>query len=121
MTEKTILLSEVPENEELSYEDGSFTLTPSELRKRIEEGEGLQNHTWYVCTPQRWNPDAKYMLDRYIEDEYNNGMYEEWDARASECLCQEHYDKIQAVLDDAFKDDYVTKYWTLDGARVIID
>lgn len=121
MVKETVLLSELSNDEMLAYEDGHEVYTPQELRERIEAGEELNHHTWYVSTPQEWKPSAKQMIDDHIENEYDNGMYEDWDDRARDCITQEHIDKIQAVLDDMFKGDSVRKYWTLDGAKVIID
>ncbi|MDQ6418690.1 hypothetical protein RB620_04485 [Paenibacillus sp. LHD-117] len=118
---ETVKLSELPEGALLSYEDAHFTVSPSELRQRIADGESFEPHTWYVAVEQRWKADAKHMIERYIEDEYDNGMYEDWDNRAKDCLRPEHFERIQAVLDEAFKDDYATKYWMLDGPEVIID
>ncbi|MNV92210.1 hypothetical protein D3C71_1867810 [compost metagenome] len=39
-------------------------------------------------------------------------MYEDWDERARDCIKPEHIEKIQAVLDEAFKGGYETEYWT---------
>ncbi|MWV44807.1 hypothetical protein GRF59_14395 [Paenibacillus sp. HJL G12] len=115
-----VKLSELPNDALLSYEDAHFTVSPGELRQRIEDGEDLVEHTWYVASEQRWKPDAKQMLREYIEIQYEE-MYEDWDDRAYDCLKQEHYDRIQAVLDKAFSSDHATKYWMLDGPEVIID
>jgi len=116
MTTDRVKLSELPADTLLSYEDAHIQLTAAELREDPE----AYDVTWYVCTEQRWGPNAKYMIDTYIEQEYDR-MYEDWDDRARDCIKQEHIDKIQAVLEDAFKGDHATKYWTLDGPEVEID
>ncbi|WP_339321390.1 hypothetical protein [Paenibacillus sp. FSL W8-0194] len=115
-----VKLSELPHDTLLSFEDAHFTVTPSELRQMIEDGEDLVELTWYVAVPQEWKPSAKQMVKSFIEDQYQD-MYEDWDERAYDCLKQEHYDRIQAVLDEAFCSDHVTKYWMLDGPEVVID
>lgn len=114
------MLSTLSDDVILSYEYATYTLTPSELRQRIEEGEALGNHTWYVCTPHKWKADAKRMIESYIDDQCQD-MYEDWEEHAMDCLQQEHYDRIQAILDEAFSSEAVTDYWMLDGAKVIID
>jgi hypothetical protein len=119
-TKETVKLSELPNETLVSYEDARYTLTVEELRVRIASGEESENHAWYVATEKRWMPDAEYMLERYIENEYDE-MYEDWDERAMDCLKDEHYTRIQAILDEAFKEDHATKYWLLDGAEVEID
>ncbi|MGG3504699.1 hypothetical protein ABES58_04360 [Paenibacillus lautus] len=116
----TVKLSELPADTQLSYEDAPYTISANDLIEKIGDGEDLLEHTWYVAVEKRWKPDAKYMLDQYIENEYHV-MYEDWDKRAKDCLKQEHYDRIQVVLDEAFKGDHATKYWMLDGPEVIID
>jgi len=115
-----VKLSELPNDTLLSYEDAHFTVTPSELRQRIEDGEDLLEYTWYVAVEKCWKPDAKYMLDRYIESE-SDEIYEGWDDLAFYYLKQEHYERIQAILDEAFSGDSVKRYWTLDGPEVVID
>jgi hypothetical protein len=116
----TVKLSELPGDTQLSYQDAPYTISANDLIKRIGDGEDLVEQTWYVACEKRWGPNAKYMLDQYIENEYDV-MYEDWNERARDCLKQEHYDRIQAVLDEAFKGDHATKYWMLDGPEVIID
>lgn len=112
-----VKLSELPAETLLSYEGAHFTLTAAELRKDPDQNDG----TWYVCTEQRWHPTAKEMVNLYIENKYDNGMYEDWDERAFDCLKPEHYERIQSILDEAFKGDHATKYWMLDGPIVEID
>lgn len=117
----TVNLSELPGDTQLSYEDAPYTISASDLIKRIGDGEDLVEHTWYVATEKRWKPNARFMMGCYIENEYGIEMYEDWNQRALDCLKEEHYDRIQSVLDEAFKGDHATKYWMLDGPEVIID
>lgn len=117
---ENVKLSELPSETMLSYEDSNCTLTPNQLREQAKEDGDLLLHTWYVANEHRWYPDAKAMLRQYIETQYDE-MYEDWAARAFDCLKKEHYDRIQIVLNEAFASDHVTKYWMLDGPEVIID
>jgi hypothetical protein len=118
---ETVRLSELDSETIVSYEDAHYTLTVAELRERVAVGDYRGGVTWYVANPHCWSPTAKQMVEQYIENEYDNGMYEGWDERAFDCMKSEHYDRIQAVLDEAFKGDHATKYWMLDGAEVEID
>jgi len=118
----TIQLSLLDDETMISYEDARYTLTALELRERIANGEYRGGAiTWYVADLRRWTPDPKRMVEQYIENEYDNGMYEGWDERAFDCLKPEHYKQIQAILDEAFKGDHATTYWMLDGPEVEID
>lgn len=117
---ESVKLSSLPADTLVSYEDARYTLTAAELIEKVTEGEYGEWLTWYVATEKRWQPNAKYMLERYIENEYDE-LYEEWDEKAFDCLNQDHYDRIQAVLDEAFKGDSATVYWVLDGPVVEID
>ncbi|HIW31269.1 MAG TPA: hypothetical protein IAA29_00630 [Candidatus Paenibacillus intestinavium] len=113
-----VKLSELPDETLVSYEDAHFKLTAEELRQCVANGEHEgRGEIWIVATEKRWAPDAKWMLSNYIENEYDQ-MYEDWDERANDCIKKEHIDRIQAVLDDAFSGDSVSKYWLLDGPVV---
>lgn len=63
----------------------------------------------------------RYIIEQFIENEYNNGMYEGWDERANDCIKPDQIDSIQAVLNEAFSRGYATQYWMLDGPEVILD
>ncbi|MFD1990074.1 hypothetical protein ACFSGI_08895 [Paenibacillus nicotianae] len=119
-TTETVKLSELSEETILSYVDANYTLTVSELRKQTKEDNSLINQKWYVAIEARWHPSAKEMIDVYVDQQYQD-MYEDWDERAYDCLKQEHYDRLQAVLDEAFKSGHATEYWELNGPEVIID
>lgn len=115
-----VKLSQLTEDTLLSYEDSRYTLTPSELINALRNDEYVAEIKWYVVSEKIWGANAEHMLERYIEDEYQE-MYEDWDERAHDCLKKEHIERIQAILDEAFKDEYATKYWVLDGPEVILD
>ncbi|MEK5142559.1 hypothetical protein [Paenibacillus sp. FSL M7-0134] len=117
---ENVKLSELPNETKVGYEDSSCVYTAGELREIVRDDEILASHTWYAFEERHWRPDAKLMLKQWIEYE-SEELYEDWEERASKCLKQEHYDRIQAVLNDAFASDHVTKYWMLDGPEVIID
>ncbi|WFA86486.1 hypothetical protein [Paenibacillus amylolyticus] len=114
-----VKLSQLSADTLLSYEDAREAITVSELIDRFDRWKGI-DFTWHVVTEMRWQPSAARMIERYIESEYDD-MYEDWDDRANDCLKQEYIDRIQTVLDEAFKGEYATKYWVLDGPEVVID
>lgn len=117
---ETVKLSELPNETLVSYEDAHFSLTAEELRQCVANGEHEgRNEVWIVGVEKRWKPDAKWMLESYIENEYDQ-MYEDWDDRANDCIKKEHIERIQAVLDEAFSGDSATVYWLLDGSVVDI-
>lgn len=115
-----VKLSELPSDAMLSYEDAHCTYTPGQLIEELKRDGDLAFHTWYVAVGHTWAPDAKMMVDDYIETA-SCDMYEDWYSRAKDCLEKEHYERIQAVLNEVFNDAYVTQYWLLEGPEVIID
>jgi hypothetical protein len=118
-----VKLSTLPDVALLSYEDAHETITASELRERIKNGEESGRISWYTCEERRWFADAKAMIERHIEDQYDQ-MYEDWDEKAIETLNnkvnEEHIANIQLTLNEMFFSDYVSKYWTLEE-RVELD
>ncbi|KQN96921.1 hypothetical protein [Paenibacillus sp. Leaf72] len=118
---ESIKLSVLAADTILGYEDARYTLTAEELRQKLADGEYTSEITWYVATGRQWAPDAKKMVEQYIENENNNDLYEGWDARAYKCMKPEHYERIQIIMDEAFKSTYATQYWTLEGPIVEID
>jgi rubrerythrin len=117
---KKVKLSELSESTLLGYEEGTDTLTPSELFDKIAANEDVVEFRWFVLAEKGWKPDAQQMLTNYIESE-SQEMYENWDERAADALKQAHIDEIQRILDHAFKDEHVSKYWVLTETEVIID
>ncbi|MBP1907102.1 hypothetical protein J2Z32_003767 [Paenibacillus turicensis] len=124
MSEPKVRLSLLQDDVQLSYMDGGI-YTALELKESLEDERNrndLSNKEWYLCSKKEWNPDPKYMMELYVEhEEHNVPMYEGWYERAMECLTEEHYNQIQAILDDAFKSESVSKYYALDDTKVIID
>ncbi|RLJ90146.1 hypothetical protein [Planococcus citreus] len=121
MRKNSVLLSELPNETELSVEESGYTITAGELRRDLERDGDLDqaNDNWCTIQRKRWKPSAERMVVAYIEQEYDE-MYEDWDDRAMECLKDEHYQRIQEVLDEAFKGDSATEYWSYEK-DVIID
>lgn len=72
---------------------------------------------WFVITPAKWEPNAKDMLDGYIESIYQE-MYEDWDDRAWNCITDEVINKIQKILDETF-DEATTNYWEFDFSKPV--
>ena len=112
---KQLKLSELHDDIELSIEESTTVYTVAELKWEITElGEPHhESSNWYTIKRERWNPNARYMIDSYIENEQDS-MYEDWDERAMDCVTDEVVSKIQAILDEAFKGDYATAYWTYE-------
>lgn len=121
MKSNSVYLSELPTKTELSFEDAGYTITAYELKIELTkyDGQELANETWHTIQRKRWKPNAHHMIETYIDHQYDD-MYEEWDTRAKECLNDEHYQKIQEVLNEAFKGDSATEYWSYEKG-VIID
>lgn len=119
MTIETVKLEDLPDNEVVSFEYATYTLTVAELKEELKkDGDDATSRTWYVAQSQTWTPDANRMIEDYIENEYQE-MYEDWDDRANECITEEVLQKIQSILDEAFKSDSVRQYWTLEKKIVI--
>lgn len=113
MAFEKVKLSELSDETVVSYEEASYTLTVAELKEELKNDDEAAERTWYVVEAQTWQPDARHMLDNYIENEYQD-MYEDWDETATDCITSEVVDKIQAILDEAFKSPSVQNYWTLE-------
>lgn len=113
MAIETVKLADLADNEVVSFEDATYTLTVAELKEELKNGYYASSKTWYVAQSQTWAPDANRMISDYIENEYQE-MYEDWDDRANECITDEVLQKIQSILDEAFKNDSVKQYWTLE-------
>jgi hypothetical protein len=112
---KMLKLSELPDDVEIGQEEVNCKYTVAELKREIMElGEPHhESAKWFTIKLHRWKPDAEGMLDRYFENE-NDEMYEGWDDRAKDCVTEDVVDKIQALLDECFKSDHATVYWTFE-------
>lgn len=108
-------LSTLADDVEVSIEESHVTYTVAELKKEILEF-GEEHHLsdkWFTITRKRWQPDADRMIEYYIDSEYEE-MYEDWDERANDCITDDVKNKIQSILNEAFKDEYATVYWTYE-------
>lgn len=108
-------LSELPDEAELSIEESSITYTAKELKHEILEF-GEEHHlstNWFTIIRKHWKPDAKLMIERYIDNEYEE-MYEDWYDRAMDCFSNVVVENLQTLLDEAFEGDYATLYWNYD-------
>ncbi|MED4353610.1 hypothetical protein P9265_14935 [Schinkia azotoformans] len=110
-----IKLSELSDDVEVAILDSHTTYTVAELKREIIElvEPHHESSNWHTLTRKRWTPSAEIMIDNYIESEYCE-MYEDWDERAKDCIAVEVVEKIQAILDEAFKGDHATAYWTYE-------
>ena len=118
MSMDTVLLEDLKNDEMVSFEDANYTLTVSQLKEELMEDSETAKKTWYVAVPETWTPDARSMLETYLENEYQE-MYEDWDERAADCVTDDVVQKLQAIMDDAFKSPNVKNYWSL-GKRIVI-
>lgn len=107
-------LSQLADDVQIGREEHNTKYTVAELKREIIEfGEPHHEYTWYTIKMHRWHPDAEYMLNTYIDQEYDE-MYEDWDERARDCITDEVKQRIQAILDEAFSSDHATVYWTFE-------
>ena len=112
-----IKLSQLSNDTEISYEDSFCTITVGELKQLIKDGE-YEGETYYTIQRRKWQPSAQGMIQDYIESE-SQEMYEDWDERANDCIDDAVISNVQAILDEAFKGDSVTAYWTHENEIVI--
>lgn len=108
-----VKLSELPDTTELSIEESSTTYTAAELKHEIINlGEPHhESSNWYTIKPASWIPDAESMIDRMIDDTYDE-MYENWDEKARDCVDKETVEKIQVLLTEMFAS--ARDYWEYD-------
>jgi hypothetical protein len=106
-------LSQLPDSTEISAEDSNSVYTVKELKREILEFGEPHHETgsWYTLQHKRWHPSAASMIESYIESEYCD-MYEDWDERANDCITQDVVNKVQSILNEAFKGDSATEYWS---------
>ncbi|MFP7454298.1 hypothetical protein [Bacillus safensis] len=116
---KPLKLSNLPHHIEVGNEETHDIYMVAELIDEIRDGETSPEGNWFLIKRRRWEPSANAMIDRYIEAEHEE-MYEGWAERADDCFTKEVVEKIQEVLNHAFRGDYATSYWTYEQ-RVEID
>lgn len=121
MKKNFIKLSELPNETEISIEESHEVITAGELRQDLERDGDLDqaNAKWLTIRRKQWKPNAQRMITSYIEQEYDD-MYEDWDERAMDCVSKTVVDNLQQILDEAFKSETVTEYWSYEK-DVIID
>jgi hypothetical protein len=108
-------------------EDSSYLVSESfgkciveDIKDEINiDGRDASNEKWFLPIEQKWGPDARYMLDDYIENQYDN-LYEGWDEKARDCLTVENVKELQDLLNRIFVGKHVTEYWEF-GEQVEID
>lgn len=108
---KPLKLSNLPHHIEVCNEETHDIYMVAELIDEIRDGETSPEGNWFLIKRRRWEPSANAMIDRYIEAEHEE-MYEGWAERADDCFTKEVVEKIQEVLNHAFRGDYATSYWT---------
>lgn len=94
--------------------------TVEEVITEIKDGEPHGDYAWYLTKVHYWKPDAERMIDRYIQDEYED-MYEDWDERAYD-IFKRLVPQIQKILEETVEKnkDCVSVYYTC-GEEVEID
>ena len=115
-------LSQLDDDVQVSCERETSVYTAGELKREIREFNKPINEDdkWYVVSPAKWKPDAREMLENYIEYEYQD-MYEDWDERALDSLDKGMLETIQGILENTFGLS-VTDYWKYDFDKpVVID
>ncbi|WP_248499776.1 hypothetical protein [Staphylococcus aureus] len=112
-----IKLSQLSNDTEIAYEESGYTITVGELQQLIKDGE-YDGETYYTIQRRRWQPSAQGMIRDYIENE-SQEMYEDWEERANDCIDDAVISNVQAILDEAFKGDGATAYWTHENEIVI--
>ncbi|MEK4199080.1 hypothetical protein [Cytobacillus sp. FSL K6-0265] len=108
-------LSQLNDDVEVSIEESSTVYTVAELKAEILDGEPHhESPKWYTIKRRKWSPNARWMIENYIDNEHED-MYEDWDERAWDCIEKESaVTKVQKVLDEVFKGEYATAYWTYE-------
>jgi hypothetical protein len=110
-----VKLSDLPDDAQMSIKESHTSYTVAELKHEILElGEPHHESTnWYTIKDETWTPDVESMIDRLIDDSYDE-MYEDWDERARDCVDKETVEKIQVLLNEMFAS--ARGYWEYDKA-----
>lgn len=98
---KKLKLSQLGEDVALISEYTSLVYTAGEIKSKILSfGEPHHEDSWYIAEEKEWIPDARYMIDSYIEREADD-MYEDFGQRAADdIMTKDVIGKIQKILDD---------------------
>lgn len=113
MVNEIIKLSELSDDIEVSYDDSHTVWSVKKLKRDLKNDTYLHTKVWHTIERHEWNPCAKYMIESYIENEYQE-MYDSWNEKAMDCITDDVTNKVQAILNDAFKEDTVKNYWSLE-------
>jgi hypothetical protein len=65
----------------------------------LEDLEGFKNKAIYTTKEYKASFDAKNIIDDAIENEYNNGMYEDWDDSIKADVTEEDITDLQNIFD----------------------
>lgn len=120
MTKKPELkLSELSDDVDVSAEYSNVTYTVAELKREIIVLREPHHETgsWHAIERQKWNPDAKYMVECYIENEASE-LYEDAGESMMDHINADHIARIQAILEESFPNGL--DYW-IYGKDVEID
>lgn len=108
-------LSMLADDVEVSIEESSTVYTVAELKAEIIE-LGEEHHlstNWYTVIRHKWEPSAEIMVDTYLENE-SCDLYEDFNSVAMDEMSKGAIEKIQSILDEAFKNNSVCDYWTYE-------
>lgn len=112
---KNTLLSHLEEDQIICNENVENSFTVEELIER-----GTKNYTkdgWYVATKGSWKPNAKRMVEDYLENE-SHDMYEDFEENVNEVL-KHIVPKIQKLLDKELENNKVCDVYYFDYTKPI--
>jgi len=109
-------LSELNDDVEISKEESNSVYTVAELKREIQKF-GNEDHfigQWFTVKRGRWKPDAKSMIDSYLDNESCN-LYEDFYSVAMSEMPKGVIKNIQTLLDEVFENNSVCDYWTYEN------
>lgn len=65
----------------------------------LEDLESYKSKTIYTTTEHPASFDAKGILDDAIDNEYENGMYEDWDESIKADITKDDIEELQKIFD----------------------
>lgn len=117
-----IKLSELKDEDVIYPPDHHGVWTVKEFKKEWTnewDREHLSKFQWCLGERLEWSPDAEYMIESYIDSQYDS-MYEDWDDFISSFLLdKEVIEQVQEVLDEKLKNIDTSYYEAV--ADVVID
>jgi hypothetical protein len=84
------------QKDEFVYIEGFNTMTVSEI---LEDIETYRDKELYTTIPHSASFDAGSIVANAIENEQENGMYEDWDESIEEDITEEDIADLQKVFD----------------------